>query len=61
MMTADFTRAADPSAADFWTHLHGWRRNPQIDGGTEDERPGPGRLDRHVCPEPGLDLNHGSA
>jgi hypothetical protein len=35
MMTATFTRAADTSAADFWTHLHGWRRNLQIDGGTE--------------------------
>jgi hypothetical protein len=35
MMTADFTRADDPSAADAWTHLHGWRRNLQIDGGTE--------------------------
>jgi predicted dienelactone hydrolase len=35
MMTADFTRAGDPSAADFWTHLRGWRRNLQIDDGTE--------------------------
>jgi predicted dienelactone hydrolase len=35
MMTADFARAPDTSAADFWTHLHGWRRNLQIDGGTE--------------------------
>lgn len=35
MMTADFTRAPDTSAADFWTHLHGWRRDLQIDGGTE--------------------------
>jgi predicted dienelactone hydrolase len=35
MMTADFGRADDPSAAAFWTHLRGWRRNRQIDGGTE--------------------------
>jgi dienelactone hydrolase len=35
MMTADFTRAADPSAADFWTHLRGWRLNLQIDGAYE--------------------------
>ncbi|WP_030443634.1 alpha/beta hydrolase family protein [Actinoplanes subtropicus] len=35
MMTATFTRAADSSAAEFWTHLRGWRRNLQIDGGTE--------------------------
>jgi dienelactone hydrolase len=35
MMTADFTRANDTSAADFWRHLRGWHRNLQIDGGTE--------------------------
>jgi hypothetical protein len=35
MMTADFTRPADPSAAEFWTHLRGWRRNLQIDGAYE--------------------------
>jgi predicted dienelactone hydrolase len=35
MITADFSRAGDPSAAAFWTHLRGWRRNLQIDGGTE--------------------------
>ncbi|MEU4217523.1 acetylhydrolase [Actinoplanes sp. NPDC026623] len=35
MMTATFTSAADTSAADFWTHLRGWHRNLQIDGGTE--------------------------
>ncbi|WP_407651443.1 hypothetical protein [Actinoplanes sandaracinus] len=35
MMTADFTRAGKLSAADFWTHLHGWRRDLRIDGGTE--------------------------
>jgi hypothetical protein len=35
MMTATFTRAANTSAADVWTHLHGWHRNVQIDGGTE--------------------------
>ncbi|GIF14935.1 alpha/beta hydrolase family protein [Actinoplanes teichomyceticus] len=35
MMTADFTRVGGSSAADFWTHLHGWRRDLQIDDGTE--------------------------
>jgi predicted dienelactone hydrolase len=35
MMTADFPRASGTSAADFWTHLHGWRRDLQIDCGTE--------------------------
>jgi predicted dienelactone hydrolase len=35
MMTADFTRAADPSAAAFWSHLRGWRLNLQIDDAYE--------------------------
>ncbi|MDH6708718.1 dienelactone hydrolase [Kitasatospora sp. MAA19] len=32
MMTAAFTRAQDPAAAEFWTHLRGWRRTIQADG-----------------------------
>lgn len=32
LMTAVFTRAAEPSVADFWSHLTGWRRNVQADG-----------------------------
>ena len=29
LMTAEFTRAAEPSVAGFWSHLRGWRRNLQ--------------------------------
>ncbi len=32
LMTADFTRAASPSVAAFWTQLRGWRLNVQADG-----------------------------
>jgi dienelactone hydrolase len=32
LMTAEFTRAAEPSVAGFWSHLRGWRRNIQADG-----------------------------
>ncbi|WP_433374843.1 alpha/beta hydrolase family protein [Actinoplanes sp. CA-142083] len=32
LMTAEFTRAAEPAVADFWSLLHGWRRNVQADG-----------------------------
>ncbi|MEU6238985.1 acetylhydrolase, partial [Kitasatospora sp. NPDC047058] len=32
MMTADFTRAAMPDVAGFWTHLRGGRLNIQADG-----------------------------
>ncbi|MCF1507448.1 alpha/beta hydrolase family protein [Streptomyces glomeratus] len=32
MMTAENTRAAQPSAAEFWSHLRGWRLNIQADG-----------------------------
>jgi len=32
MMTAQFTRAAQPSVAEFWSHLRGWRLNIQADG-----------------------------
>lgn len=32
MMTAVFTRAQDPAAAEFWSHLRGWRLNIQADG-----------------------------
>jgi predicted dienelactone hydrolase len=32
LMTADFTRAAEPSVADFWHHLRGWRLNIQAAG-----------------------------
>ena len=31
-MTAEFTRAAEPAVAEFWSHLHGWRLNIQADG-----------------------------
>ena len=32
LMTAEFTRAAEPSVAAFWSHLTGWRLNVQADG-----------------------------
>ncbi|MFC9590893.1 alpha/beta hydrolase family protein [Streptomyces sp. NPDC056944] len=32
MMTAEFTRATDPEAAAFWSHLRGWRRNIEAQG-----------------------------
>jgi predicted dienelactone hydrolase len=32
LMTAELTRAAEPSVAEFWSHLTGWRRNVQADG-----------------------------
>ncbi|MGW7259368.1 alpha/beta hydrolase family protein [Streptomyces sp. NPDC054834] len=32
MMTAVFTRAEEPSVAEFWSHLRGWRLNVQADG-----------------------------
>ncbi|WP_331743774.1 acetylhydrolase (plasmid) [Streptomyces sp. NBC_01136] len=32
MMTAEFTRAQEPSVAEFWSHLRGWRLNVQADG-----------------------------
>lgn len=32
LMTAEFTRAAYPSVATLWSHLHGWRRNVQVTG-----------------------------
>lgn len=32
MMTAVFTRAADPDVAEFWSHLTGWRLNVQPEG-----------------------------
>ncbi|GAA4709427.1 alpha/beta hydrolase family protein [Phytohabitans rumicis] len=32
LMTADFTRAAEPSVEQFWSHLHGWRLNVHADG-----------------------------
>lgn len=32
MMTAVFTRAAQPSVAEFWSHLRGWRLNVQAEG-----------------------------
>ena len=32
LMTAVFTRAAEPSVADFWSHLRGWRLNVQAEG-----------------------------
>jgi predicted dienelactone hydrolase len=35
MMTGEFTRAADPDAQEFWTHLKGWRRCFQLDGALE--------------------------
>lgn len=32
MMNAEFTRAAQPSVAEFWSHLRGWRLNVQAEG-----------------------------
>ncbi|MER5925613.1 alpha/beta hydrolase family protein [Streptomyces mirabilis] len=32
MMTAEFTRAAMPDVAEFWTHLRSWRLDIQADG-----------------------------
>jgi dienelactone hydrolase len=32
LMTAVFTRAADPNVAEFWSHLTGWRLNVQAEG-----------------------------
>lgn len=32
LMTAEFTRAAEPSVAEFWSHLTGWRRDVRADG-----------------------------
>ncbi|MEU6771418.1 acetylhydrolase [Streptomyces sp. NPDC046759] len=32
MMTAVFTRAEEPSVAEFWSHLRGWRLDVQADG-----------------------------
>ncbi|MGW1811418.1 alpha/beta hydrolase family protein, partial [Streptomyces sp. NPDC002078] len=32
MMTAVFTRAEEPSVAEFWSHLKGWRLNVQAEG-----------------------------
>lgn len=32
MMSAVFTRAADPDAQEFWTHLLGWRRYVELEG-----------------------------
>jgi dienelactone hydrolase len=32
LMTAEFTRAAEPAVADFWSLLHGWRLNVQAEG-----------------------------
>ncbi|MFE5710333.1 alpha/beta hydrolase family protein [Streptomyces sp. NPDC056501] len=32
MMSAEFTRAAHPEAAAFWSHLRGWRLNIQAQG-----------------------------
>jgi hypothetical protein len=32
LMTADFTRAAEPPVAQLWSHLTGWRLNLQADG-----------------------------
>jgi len=32
MMSAVFTRDADPDAQEFWTHLKGWRRYLQLEG-----------------------------
>jgi predicted dienelactone hydrolase len=32
LMTAQFTRAAEPDVAAFWSHLRGWRLNVQADG-----------------------------
>ena len=32
LMTAEFPRATEPSVAEFWSHLRGWRLNIQADG-----------------------------
>jgi predicted dienelactone hydrolase len=32
LMTAEYPRAAEPSVAEFWSHLRGWRLNVQADG-----------------------------
>jgi predicted dienelactone hydrolase len=32
LMTAEFTRAAEPGVAQFWSHLHGWRLDVHADG-----------------------------
>ncbi|MEV4756855.1 acetylhydrolase [Micromonospora sp. NPDC049559] len=32
LMTAVFTRAAEPSVAEFWSHLRGWRLNVHAEG-----------------------------
>ncbi|OLE27747.1 MAG: hypothetical protein AUG49_04365 [Catenulispora sp. 13_1_20CM_3_70_7] len=32
LMTAEKTRAAEPSVAEFWSHLRGWRLNVQASG-----------------------------
>ncbi|MFB6616250.1 alpha/beta hydrolase family protein [Streptomyces sp. NPDC085524] len=32
MMSAEFTRATDPEAAAFWSHLRGWRLNIEAQG-----------------------------
>jgi len=32
LMTAEQTRAAEPSVAEFWSHLTGWRLNVQAEG-----------------------------
>ncbi|MFE2564732.1 alpha/beta hydrolase [Streptomyces mirabilis] len=32
LMTAAFPRAEEPSVAEFWSHLRGWRLNVQADG-----------------------------
>ena len=32
LMTAELTRAAEPSVAEFWSYLTGWRLNVQADG-----------------------------
>ncbi|OON80018.1 alpha/beta hydrolase family protein [Streptomyces tsukubensis] len=34
MMSAEFTRATDPEAAAFWSHLRGWRLNIEAEGAT---------------------------
>lgn len=32
LMTAEYPRATQPSVAEFWSHLHGWRLNIQAEG-----------------------------
>ena len=32
LMTADFTRAAEPSVAEFWSRLRGWRLDVRAEG-----------------------------